>query len=536
MNIKHFIAGSSILLVLLFASCAGSPYAEVGSLDHSKVELLSDGRAKIVDILTINDFHATLADDPLGKNAGIGKMTTVLNTLKAINPNTVLVSAGDNYQGSALSIVTRGKIVSEFFKLVNMNASAVGNHEFDWTDEHFDTWTKEGGFPFLAANIVDKRTNALPSWAKPYTIIMAGGHKIAFIGLTTTETPNSTKAENVANYSFENAAVSAKRWVNYLKVTEKPEVIILITHIPSIMDKIDTKRVIPPSLANDELSGLASIEGVDAIVTGHSHQSVLGTTFRVPVIQAYYNGRSFGKISIAFKDSGKPKITASINEFYKTKTEISDNPEAMAILAKYNAIYGKEFLAPVATLNADLTHDPLVNVTPMGNYICELMKQRYKVDVAVMNGGGLRKGFLTTRKLVVQDFWDLLPFDNTAVTFEVSGKDLKDIIDHGIDSQGFGNGQFAGLFVKYNPNRPYGSKIISMTLSNGKEVKDNEMYTVVTNDFVFDGGDAYTMIKGAAKNVNQTYEVIRDAIIADAKKDGSISVPDVSKLLTSLSE
>ncbi len=123
------------------------------------------------------------------------------------------------------------------------------------------------------------------------------------------------------------------------------------------------------------------------------------------------------------------------------------------------------------------------------------------------------------------------PFDNTAVVFEVSGKDLKEIIDHGIDSLSFANGQFAGLVVQYNPARPYGQKIIAMTLADGTPVLDDKMYTVVTNDFVFEGGDEYTMILGAAKNVRYTYELIRDAVIASAEAQKSVSVPTFNVLI-----
>lgn len=526
---RFFIIAAAVLSLL---SCISSaPKGDIGSFDAAKVQLLSDGKAAVVDVLSFNDFHGTIYEDPLGKNVGIAKMATVVSRLKTMNPNTVLVSAGDNYQGSALSIVSQGAIISEFFKYIGVSASAVGNHEFDWGDGLFGTWTEQGGFPFLAANLIDKRTGKIASFVKPYTIVRVGGRRIAFIGLTTVETPKSTKAQNVENYEFANPAKTAQYWVNYLKATEKPDVIIGLTHIPSAINSLN-KAVAMSASEADELAELADKGGLDAIITGHSHNTVNGKAFSVPVIQASYNGRAFGKIRVTFKEGGGFSIKTDIVEFYLEKAEVQPDSFVQGIIDTYVAKYGAQFLKQVAKLDGELTHDRLLtpNVSPLGYWVCSALKSYYKVDVAVMNGGGLRKP-LAAGQLTVQDFWDLMPFDNTAVIFEVSGKDLKDIIDHGIDSLDFANGQFAGLVVQYNPARPYGQKIISMTLADGTPVADDTMYTVVTNDFVFEGGDAYTMILGAAKNVNYTYELIRNAVMTAAEQQKNIAVPTFNVLV-----
>ncbi|HRS66868.1 MAG TPA: metallophosphoesterase, partial [Spirochaetia bacterium] len=262
---RFFILATAVLL--LFSCVSSAPQGDIGSFDAGKVQLLSDGKAAVVDVLCFNDFHGTIYEDPLGKNVGIAKIATIVNRLKTLNPNTVLVSAGDNYQGSALSIVSQGAIISEFFKYIGVAASAVGNHEFDWGDNLFQTWTADGGFPFLAANLIDKRTGKIASFVKPYTIVRIGGRRIAFIGLSTTETPRSTKAQFVENYEFANPTETARYWVNYLKATEKPDVIIGLTHIPSAANGMNKSVAISTSDAN-ELADLADRGGLDAIITG----------------------------------------------------------------------------------------------------------------------------------------------------------------------------------------------------------------------------------------------------------------------------
>jgi 2',3'-cyclic-nucleotide 2'-phosphodiesterase/3'-nucleotidase len=518
---------AAIAFISLLSCQTPAPRNAAGSLDRSLVELLPNGKAKTVDIYSFNDFHGTVSEDltppPLeGKNPGIAKFAQAIRTIKAINPNSVFVSGGDNYQGSALSVMTKGKIISEAFKEIGVSASAIGNHEFDWGDGNFAQWTTDGGFPFLAANLVEKATGKTPAWAKPYTILTVGGHRIALIGLVTAETLTTVKKENVARYDFLDAAATAKKYVLLIQRLEAPEAIIAISHIPAVADKIDPARAIGQTEPN-ELEKLCLVRGLDAIVTGHSHTSVNGKANGVPVVQAYYNGRSLAKLSFTFKADNSFSLSTSLVELYKNKASITENAAVKDIYTKYMDQYADVLLEKICEVPAEITHEEGVNVTPMGFWVCEAMRARFGTQVAVMNGGGLRKGF-AAGTATVQDFWDLMPFDNTAITFKVSGAVLKKIIDHGIDSPGMGNGQFSGLVVRYDSGRAYENKVISMTLADGSPVKDEGSYTVVTNDFMFlTGGDGYTMMPSTDKGAyTETFIPIRDILIERAKADGKM--------------
>src|SRR3712207_8371142 len=98
----------------------------------------------------------------------MAKMVGYAKEAVSKNPNTIIVSGGDNYQGTAMSNLTYGAPVSAMMKAMNVTASAVGNHEFDWGVTLMNKWQKDGGFNFLAANIYDSKTNTPVSWSKPY--------------------------------------------------------------------------------------------------------------------------------------------------------------------------------------------------------------------------------------------------------------------------------------------------------------------------------------------------------------------------------
>jgi 5'-nucleotidase/UDP-sugar diphosphatase len=532
---RKFSLRALALVALLVAACASQPGAakpkgavEIGSVDKSAVALLKNGKAKAIDIISINDFHAALEEEAKGKNPGIGKLATVILDAKKANPNTLFVSGGDNFQGSALSSITKGKIVAEFFKLVGLNASAVGNHELDWGLGNFDAWENDGGFDFLAANIKEKATGKAPAWADPYKIVKVGGHRIALIGLMTQETLTTVKADFVAPFDIVDPAQAAAALIPEILKKEKPELVIALTHVPSQQDKADPSAVLAMP-AFKELDALCKVPGLDAVISGHSHNPVAGLNNKVPVIQAYYNGRDIAKLSVVFQDDGSKKVTPSFDEFYKNKGSIAENAAAKEIFASAMAKYGQALNDKVAVLDKPLSHDKGANVTPMGYWVCEVLRARYGLDAYVQNGGGLRKGF-NAGDVLVKDFWELMPFDNYTVTFDVSGADLKKIIDHGIDSVDFGNGQFAGLVVTYDPAAAYESKVVSMTLADGTPVDDNKTYKVGTNDFQFSGGDKY-VIKPYAKNVKETFEPVREMLLDIALKAKTIKVPDFRVLV-----
>jgi 2',3'-cyclic-nucleotide 2'-phosphodiesterase/3'-nucleotidase len=515
-----------LLVALLFAGCQTLP--DLGSVDKARVELV-DGKAKVVDILTFNDFHGTLVEEPKGKNLGIAKMASVIYDARKANPNTLLVAGGDLYQGSALSSLTKGAVVNTFFSQVGLLASAVGNHEFDWGSDNFTTWAKDGKFSFLAANIIDKKTGKPVAWAKPYETVLVGGHKISFIGLSTQETLSTVKAEHIAGYEFRDPAAVAAELVPKIKAVDKPELVIVISHVPSAPGKEAGSVLAMPSL--NELESLSKVAGIDAIVTGHSHNTVAGTINGVPVVQGYYNGRSFGKLALNFEADGSFKIVPSVIEAYKTKDTIAEDAGAKQVFDDYNVKYGTGLQEKVATVQGDLNHAPNANVTPMGKWVCDMLRAHYGLQVYIQNGGGLRKGF-AAGEAKISDFWELMPFDNYTVTFKTSGMALKEMIAHGLDSKDFRNGQFSGVKVKYDPAATGTAKILEIALEDGTSVTDDGMYTVGTNDFQFSGGDKYAMIKPNAKEIKETFEPVRDILIAEARKAGIIVAPPVAGIVT----
>ncbi len=531
-NKKLFTLTGFVMMIAVFSMLFSSCETDSNSSNEQYASIEAKAPSNQVDILLFNDFHGNVAEDTRpgkGKNAGMAKMIGYVKTAGRENPNTIVVAGGDNYQGTAISNLTYGAPVSAMMRAMNVTVSAVGNHEFDWGVKHMTKWQKDGNFTFLAANIVDKTTKKPVTWAKPYMIIAKGGYKIAFIGLAHPDTVTLTSAEHVSGLEFTDPVMAGQEWVDYLlagKAREgKPDAIIALTHIDS-----DQK--------DDAISGnavkLAEIKGLHAVLSAHSHRTVSGTVNGMPVLQAYCYGRAVGKLSLTFGENKElVKCEPVVDEIWKTKSDIIEDEKGKAVHEKYEAELKPIMGEVIGTAEGEFTHErsDKGSNTLLGAWAAEVQRQLGKADIAIQNGGGLRRT-LAAGNITVGDLYEIMPFDNYLVVFDLSGAEIKKAIDHGINNPNITDGQFAGLRVEYDGRKPFESRITKITLMDGTPLDMNKTYKVVVNSFMFTGGDAYDFSKAmnAAESVS-----IRDALIDAIKKAKTITpkpvdyIKDISK-------
>ena len=466
---------------------------------------------KEIVVLSINDFHGALA--PAGKNVGAVKLVDALKAEKAKNPEgTIVVSAGDNYQGSAMSNLMYGEPVSAVFKEMGIELSAVGNHEFDWGVDRISKWAEDGGFTFVCTNIYDKRTNQPVDWAEPFAIIEKEGVKVGFIGLATPETAYKTLKANVENYEFRDPVEVITEWVPKVK-DAGADIIIALTHLGSFQDKEGN--------ITGEAADLCAVDGVDAVISAHTHQRVSGLVNGKPLVQAYKYGRSFVKLTFVFDENNK-LVSAEpfIDNLYARADTLKDDANMLVVYEKYNSELDPVLGKVLGKTTVDLDHDRYAGPSLLGEWVCEIMKDKAGVQIAMTNGGGLRTN-IPAGEITAGKLYEVMPFDNTLYTMKLSGADIKANIEHGIMNEDIGWVQIAGVRVTYNPGAEAGSRITSMVLEDGTPVEMDKYYTVVTNDFMFTGGDKYDF-KNAKDGLN-TFVPIRDALMEAVEKAGVIS-------------
>ncbi|MDV3427820.1 MAG: 5'-nucleotidase C-terminal domain-containing protein [Bacillota bacterium] len=493
---------TSLVIALIFLFTLVLPF------NILKVSAASESTDKNIQIVYINDFHGSV--DASGKNPGMVKLAGRLKAIKAenttSNTNTVFLAGGDLFQGSAASNLTYGAIVNEFLKEVGLTASAVGNHEFDWGTDKIAEWASKGGYKFLASNIYDKTTGLPVSWADPYQIVTIDGVKIGLIGLTTPETAFKTLPENVKDIEFKDPNACGTYWAKLLKSTKQADIVIAVTHLGAAQDS--------NGVITGEAADLANVKdsGIDAILCAHTHMAVCGTVNNIPVVQAYYNGRNIGKLNITVKPDNTFTIAPASEKLYDSNgflKTLPDDSVTQNIYTNYMNTLAPILDKPVGKTVTDLTHDKSAGVSILGEWSCEVMAKTAKTQIGITNGGGLRTS-IKAGNITMGNLYEVMPFDNTLYKMDLKGSDLKRVIENGIMNTTVGWVQLYGVKVYYDADKAAGNRITAMYLLDGTKIDMNKYYSVVTNDFMFTGGDNYDFT--GAKNAVNTNLPIRDAL------------------------
>lgn len=434
---------------------------------------------KTIDIIAFNDFHGSLQEGD--KSIGAAKLLTLIKekqSLKSDDYDSFIVSTGDVYGGAPISTLTYGKAVSEFLKEMDLTVSSIGIHEFDLGIDKIKAWQREGEFSFLAANIVDKESRNPISWIEPYSVIESNGLKIGVIGVTTPEIVSRIKDENIENLEFISPESVINKYAKKLKEEEKVNAVVVLGYLEAIQNKITDK-------VEGEVTELAkSIYNVDAIITGNNGKYISGSVNNIPIVEAGGNGEGLSNLKFTFNVEGKLLNVEGISEkICKTDEKIIANDNMEGIIKSYEEELSDILLEKIAYLDRDLDYDKDNGLTCIGMVIAESLRRIANTDIVLIDGreitGGLKKGEVT-----VEDLYTIVPYDNELVTINLTGEEIKNIIEDKIKLNDNECVQFAGINVYYDESREIGKRVTSIKLTNGTSLDMNRSYKVLISDFM----------------------------------------------------
>jgi 2',3'-cyclic-nucleotide 2'-phosphodiesterase (5'-nucleotidase family) len=510
-------------------------------------------------ILHTNDVHGQL--EASGSNPGMARVAAVINGVRASvgAANTLLVDAGDEMQGSLLSNLQKGKPTIATFNAMGYSVATFGNHEFDWGQPNLVERTTQATYPFVTANIVSGACDAAnwttPSFAKPYVIQTVGTApnqvKVAFIGVTTTETPTITVASSTAGLCFKDPADSILHYYDTLKANA--DVIVVLSHlgyndggygygIPVYGDKtlaqklIDAKKPVPLIIGGHTHTDLSPLTGTPLPATLPAAYAKVGDT---SVVQAYYNGRRVGDASLTF-DSATKAVTVDWKSMVVDPAGTKD-AAIDALISGYasDSTYQGLVNTPIGYSAVDLGRNQVTVGTSsstkgdnmMGtfvddaiyNYLNTDADKKNDVDVFLNNAGGIRTdwcyvggawvntgcvgGTHAPALLTYGNMFTILPFGNATVVGDMTGAQILQVLNQ---APLVGNGviQPAGLKFTYyayrdaNPGpQPYAWGAFDYCIVNKKTkacdpIDLNKTYRVGTNEFLAPaGGDGYAGFK-----------------------------------------
>ena len=544
------------------------PTASSKSYTAAQLAGVSSPANKAVQVLQLSDLHGAIE---VGNSFGTPLLVSNWDADRKANAATVAFTSGDNI-GAAPPISTEFEELStiESLNAMKLDAGAFGNHEHDRNLAHLNKVIGASDFQWVVSNYNPDSLDVLKSGtkqAKSFTIIERAGVKIGVVGANTPETIEQVFPGNL---DYTDAAGAKKTitinpgvaGVNQAIVDAKEagaEIVIALIH----QGWQENANGVSKGVLNDMA---AQIKGAAAIYGGHSHQtfaSIIPGSPRVsPVVigQTRNAGVEYTRTQICMKN-GKV-VGQSIQHVLKSasatintgvvSTVTTQDVAAAALVKKYKDQLTAKLDIKIGQVSGVFPRggSPAVErsgETPMGNYIADLMRAKYKTDFAIQNGGGIRDTFPAKTyvpaatglvrtgtgplDVTLGDAFTVFPFGNQIATTVVTGANLWKALENGVGGNYPGDGRFpqiSGFKFSFDASKPIGSRIVEVTKLDGTAIaKDSKEYTLTTLDFVIYGGDGYVNVftPAQAKVQGALLDVFVDALKADMAAGKVTQVP-----------
>ncbi|CAH0595089.1 unnamed protein product [Chrysodeixis includens] len=512
-----------------------------------------------LDIIHYNDFHArfeeTSVDTPTcryNNNSCIGgfpRLYREIHTLLGEKPDSLVLNAGDSFQGTYWYTLLKWSVTQEFMNLIPHDAHAIGNHEFDDGPDGLAPYLSALKAPVLAANMDTSLEPVLEGLYKPHTIVNRRGRKIGIIGLIT---PDTAKLSSPGKVKFTDPKEAARREAEAL--SEKGvDIIVLLSHCGLEVDQ---------EIARDVG------EHIDIIVGGHTHsllwngaapsgEAVAGPypvfienthdkKHKVLIVQASAFTKYMGNLTVYFDFRGD-YVKWEGNPLYLDRS-IPEDPEIKAKLAPYaKRVHDAENVPVGSTVNTMRFDDCVFGECTLGDMLVDALLEfgAEKVTspfpyLSFIQRGNIKSSIMQGT-ITDGSIFELLPFNDRVELFELEGKYVRQALERSVyDAWGYSpfKGpwllQVAGIHVTYNVSLPEGSRITSALIldkDTPKPLDDNATYIVVAPAYLADGGDGFAMFKEGKKNamdIGRDQKVLESYIRKhsplDIKTDGRIVI------------
>ena len=489
-----------------------------------------------VQLLGINDFHGQLDVYKTvgGKQVGGAEyLAAYLKKYEQDNKNTLLVQVGDAVGGSApVSSLLQDEPTIEFLNKLGFDVGTVGNHEFDegvdelnrllYGGEHETTGYFEGAdFPYTAANVVDKETGEpiLP----PYVIKKVNGMPIGFIGIVTTETKNIVLPSGIESVEFTDEVEAINLAAQELK-EQGVESIVVLAHNPVSSNQDGSN----PSGDVVEIANNVDDE-IDVIYGAHNHGYANTMVDNKLIVQSYANGTAFSDVDLMIDPKTKDIVKKEAKIVTTFHEGIEPDAEIKAMVDSYS-----EQIAPLVNEVIGQADTPLTREqddsgeSTLGNVIADSQRVIMGTDFAFMNPGGIRAD-LDQGAITWGEAFNIQPFGNSLVTMNMTGQQIKDVLEQQWNGSYPKMLQISGLNYTWDKDAPIGQRIVEITDAKGNQLNPEQIYSVAVNNFVATGGDGFTVFKEGTNVVTGPTDL--DAMVEYIENyEGTISAPELDRI------
>jgi 5'-nucleotidase len=511
-----------------------------------------------VKVLAINDFHGHLRPpaggirvrDPAAPSrttevpaGGAEHLASAVRELRAKNPNHIFVAAGDLVGASPLlSALFRDEPTVESLGLMGLEASAVGNHEFDRGAAELLRLQRGGcapeagckgprpftgaRFQYLAASTFDVRSGRtiLPA----YHVKRFEGIPVAFIGLTLKDTPRIVMPAGVAGLEFRDEAATVNALVPELR-RQGIEAIVVLIHEGGY-----------PAGGHDECPGLsgpvvgivkALDAAVDVVISGHTHRAYNCRIDGRLVTSADKFGTVVSEIDLLLDPATGDVLESRPHNVIVRSERFAKDEAQTRLIELYERLAAPLARRVVGRLAAPLTRDESpAGESPLGQLVADAQLAATLdagAQIALMNPGGIRTSLAGADDgtLRYEDLFAAQPFANQLVTLTLTGAQLQ----QALEQQWLGQARARvlqvsrGLSYAWAASRPAGQRIVPGSLRlNGLPLSPEQHLRVTVNSYLASGGDNFTVFPENGFDV-QTGMMDVDALEQYVRQAGTVA-------------
>ena len=470
--------------------------------------LAQEPQTVTVTMIGVNDIDKIDS----GSRGGFARLSSAIKAERAANENVVVLHAGDSISPSLLSGIDQGAHIVELLDAVGIDVLVPGNHEFDFGPDVFRARMGELGVPKLAANLREPGGAEIEGFADTLTLEF-GPVTIGVVGLTSDD---AQEKSSPGDLEFADLVETLERQGDMLR-EGGADAVVALAHA---------------SMAEDR--ELIASGAADIVFSGDDHILTMYYDGDVVMVEAREQAEYLPVVEVTFTVEGEGaerEVDTDMSFRVIDTADHEPDPEIQAMLDGYEAQLDEELNVEIGTATTALDSrraSVRSAETAMGNLIADAMREAAGADIAITNGGGIRgdKEYPAGTKLTRRDVLSELPFGNKTVSYELTGAQVRALLENGYSAIEERAGKFAhvsGLTVEVDTTAPAGSRVTSVMVGDAP-LDDAATYTVATNDFMGRGGDGYeAFTEGKAIIDATTGNLMANDVMAYVRAQGEVS-------------
>lgn len=479
---------SILLIAIVWSACAQSQ-------QHS------------LTILHTNDMHASFVPHdafwvkgtPKPLVGGFKELEFTIDSMRKTDHDILLLDAGDVMTGNPIADLefdgAQGGALFAMMNMIGYDAWCLGNHDFDISQANLRRLTAIAKFPTLSANVVDT-LGKYPVNNEPYTMVEKDGLRIGIIGVMSQDLYHLVNQNSLVGIKVLDPVATTQHWIDEL--TPKTDLLIALTH-----EGVDEDSVLASRVA-----------GLNIIVGGHSH-----TRLRHPkvvngviIVQTGSNCENLGVLDVTVENRSVVTHDGQLIQlWYHNDRPVS---RLSAFVDSVQQVIDKDYNVVLATLKSDWRRSN--GESGIGDFVVDAQRAAAHADVAFMNNSGIRAD-VSAGPLTKKDLFEVMPFRNILTTFQLSGKQLKDVVLHCLkEREGV---SFSGITCTWKRSGTHEPEIVSMTV-DGKPLDGDRMYSCAASDYFV--GEARRYIGVEITQPIYLQQTVFSALESAARKAGEI--------------